>query len=665
MKIKKKSSSTLFDLVEAVAHKNNLPVDTVSHLLAQALKTAFLKEYPDNVIDVVVNLKGSQIELNTSKPKVGDLVYKEVDLSTFDTKITTNIQIFFKKLTENEEIKDENLDYISIDDAKFFGSNKISDRIFRMHFKKSDDVLKDYFGDKFTEQTESKDQESDILEDYIHLLDVDQKDLISKTPVVTIMGHVDHGKTTLLDKIRGSNVTEGEFGGITQHIGAYQISKNGRSITFIDTPGHQAFTKLRARGAKVTDIVVIVIAADDGINRQTIEAIQHALLAKVKIIVFINKIDKGTKNVPNLKNSLMEHNIVLEEFGGDVIAVSGSALRGDGIDELLDTILLVSDMADIKTTNKDPAVGTIIESRMERGLGATATVLLGRGKIKGGDHLIMKSSICKVKSITDTNGKPIKELEQSVPAKISGFKGIPDAGDRFISFRDLNESKAKEMLQKLQEIERKKEITILEKPKGIEDLNFLIKCDVSGSMDAIKNVSHDMGIPVIYEGIGTVTDSDLQLAVASGSMIINFNQKIPNDISTKAKDMGITIKNYMSIYQIEEDIVQIIESKRIIEYMEERLGRAEVVKLWHHSKVGTIAGCKVISGTISKTDKIKVIRGDEILVSSTIKSFKTEDYEIKECSENQECGIVVNNWNNIKPGDIIEAFRMVEKEDKS
>lgn len=474
-------------------------------------------------------------------------------------------------------------------------------------------------------------------------MDVEDSDLGPKVPVVTIMGHVDHGKTTLLDKIRGSNVAEREFGGITQHIGAYQVEKNGRKITFLDTPGHQAFTKMRARGANITDIVVIVVAADDGVKRQTVEAIQHALSAKVKIIVFINKIDRGDKKVGALKNALMENDLILEEFGGDVVCVQGSALRGDGIDDLLETILLVSELSSFQTTEKDPAIGVIIESKLEKGLGPTATVLLSRGKIKCGDHLIMKSSMCKVRSMTGTSGELINSLEASCPAKISGFKTSPEVGDKFIAFEDIGENKAREFIEKFENMERKKEIILMEKHKDISDLNLLIRCDVSGSLEAIKDIALANGIPVTFTGVGPITDADLQLASVSNALIINFNQKISQDIANRAKDMKLQIKNYRSVYELEEEIEEIILSNKIIEYEEEHLGKAKVVKLWHHSKVGTIAGCVVISGKIEKTDKIKVIRGGEILVSSTIKSFKTEDYEIKECSEGQECGIVVNN----------------------
>ncbi|WP_216083106.1 translation initiation factor IF-2 [Candidatus Mycoplasma haematohominis] len=514
----------------------------------------------------------------------------------------------------------------------------------------------------FEEGTEEK-ENADLFEEYLAFTDVKVSELEEKVPVVTIMGHVDHGKTTLLDRIRGSKVAENEFGGITQHIGAYQVERNNKKITFLDTPGHQAFTKMRARGANATDIVVLVVAADDGIKPQTIEAIQHTLAAKVKIIVFINKIDKGDKKVGALKNELMEHGLVLEEFGGDVICVQGSALKGDGINELLDTILLVAELAELKTTSKTPAIGTVIESKIEKGLGSTATLLLFRGTLKCGDYLVMKSAVCKIKLMTGTQGEEIALLEPSCPAKVSGFKSLPEAGDRFISFSGENEEKAKEYLEKFAQMETKKEAILLKKHKDINTLNVIVKCDVSGSLEAIKEIIYSNGIPITASNIGPVTDVDLQLATISNALIINFNQKISQAIINRAKDIKITIKNYRSVYEIEEELIDIIEKDRIIEWEEQSLGKAKVLKLWHHSKVGTIAGCKVISGKIEKTNKIKVIRDDNILVNSTIKSFKTEAYEIKECSENQEYGIVVNNWNDIKPGDIIEAYKMVEKKE--
>lgn len=513
---------------------------------------------------------------------------------------------------------------------------------------------------KFEEGSE-KQQNISLFEEYLTYTDVEISDLQEKVPVVAIMGHVDHGKTTLLDKIRGSKVAENEFGGITQHIGAYQVERKNKKITFLDTPGHQAFTKMRARGANATDIVVLVVAADDGIKPQTIEAIQHTLAAKVKIIVFINKIDKGDKKVGAIKNALMEHDLVLEEFGGDVICVQGSALKGDGIDELLDTILLVSELSEFTTTHKTPAIGTVIESKIEKGLGSTATLILFRGALKCGDYLIMKSAVCKIRSMTGTQGEEIALLEPSCPAKVSGFKSLPEAGDRFISLGGDNEEKAKEFAKKFAEMENKKEVVLLKKHKDINTLNVIVKCDVSGSLEAIKEIIYSNGIPITSANIGSVTDVDLQLASISSALIINFNQKISQDIISRAKDMKLTIKNYRSVYEIEEELIEIIEKDRIIEWEEQSLGKAQVLKLWYHSKVGTIAGCKVISGKIEKTNKVKIIRGEDILVNSTIKSFKTEAYEIKECSENQECGIVVNNWNDIKSGDIIEAYKMVEK----
>ncbi|AEW45902.1 translation initiation factor IF-2 [Mycoplasma haemocanis str. Illinois] len=482
------------------------------------------------------------------------------------------------------------------------------------------------------------------------------KSIITKTPIVTIMGHVDHGKTTLLDRIRGTNVTSSEFGGITQHIGAYQVEKNGKKITFLDTPGHEAFTKMRARGANVTDIVVLVVAADDGIKPQTIEAIQHALAAKVRIIVFINKIDKGIKNVGALKNSLMEHDIVLEEFGGDVLCVQGSALKGDGIEELLESILLVADISDLKTTEELPAVGTVIESRMNKGMGATATILLSRGTLKLGDFIVMKSSFCKVKSMTDASNKNLQVSLPCVPAVVSGFKTLPMAGDKFISLK--TEREAKEFFETCSS-ELQKDNVILETTKDTENLNILVRADVSGSLEAIQEIIYRYNIPIIASGIGPITDADLQLASISNAILINFNQKIPGPIINNAKDIRLIIKDFRSVYEIEEEILNIIEGNKVVEKVEEITGKAEVLKLWYHSKVGTIAGCKVVSGKISKTDKVRVIRDGEVLYTSTIKSFKTEAYEIKDCSENQECGIVVNNWNNIKVGDFIEAFKLV------
>lgn len=557
---------------------------------------------------------------------------------------------FVKPLTVSDFAKKVSLDPASI--IKYFFIKGVITNLNTILKEEDCLVLCENFNIHFS-KSEGKDQEADIFAPYLNL---GSQKTIEKTPIVTIMGHVDHGKTTLLDKIRGSNVTDSEYGGITQHIGAYQIVKNKKKITFLDTPGHEAFTKMRARGANVTDIVVLVTAADDGIKPQTVEAIQHALAAKVKLIVFVNKIDKGTKNIGAIKNALMEHGVVLEEFGGDVLYAEGSALQGQGIDELLESILLIAEMAELKTTEEAPAIGTVIESRVNKGMGSTATVLLSRGTLKCGDFIAMKSSFCKIKSIADASNKPIKLLEPCFPAVISGFKSLPEAGDKFISFN--NEKEAKELFEKWQE-DLQKESVILEKTKETENLNIILRADVSGSLEAIKEIIYRYNIPIIASSIGSVTDADLQLASISSSIVINFNQKIPTPIVNSAKEMKIALKDYRSVYEIEEDLIAIIEGNKVVEKVEEVLGKAEVLKLWHHSKVGTIAGCKVVSGRINKTDKVRVIREGEVLFTSTIKSFKTEAFEIKECLENQECGIVVNNWNNIKVGDFIEAFHIV------
>ncbi|XP_032746444.1 translation initiation factor IF-2-like, partial [Rattus rattus] len=416
----------------------------------------------------------------------------------------------------------------------------------------------------FTEKQKSY-KEDNLFSEYLDFSN--SENVVPKIPVVTVMGHVDHGKTTLLDRIRGTKVTASEFGGITQHIGAYQVTKGNQKITFLDTPGHQAFTKMRYRGANVTDIAIIVVAADDGVKPQTIEAIQHALAAKVKIIVFINKVDKGRKSIPVLKNQVMEHGLILEEFGGDVLCVEGSALQGTGIDELLDTILLVAEVSEFKTTQSNPAVGTVIESNLEKGLGAVATVLLDRGVVSCGDFLVMKSAICKIRTITNDEGKTLKKLEAAVPARITGFKNLPDAGDRFISFS--KEAEAKKFFGEFSKDSFQKDLVFLEKNKDVENLNILVRADVSGSLEAIKEIIYSHNISISAANIGPVTEADLQLASITGSLIMNFNQKITSSVLNRAQEMRIKIKNYRSVYEIEEDLIEIIENNKYVEYVEE------------------------------------------------------------------------------------------------
>lgn len=509
---------------------------------------------------------------------------------------------------------------------------------------------------KLSFKIEKKEEEKDFYEKYLDFSK--EKNTVAKTPVVTIMGHVDHGKTTLLDKIRNSNIADREFANITQHIGAYQIKHKNSFITFLDTPGHEAFTKMRGMGGKVADIVILVVAADDGIQPQTVEAIQHALAAKVKIVIFVNKIDKGEGNLPSLKQQLMKYDILLEEFGGSIMLFTGSALKNQGIDSLLEGILLIAEMEKFQTTLDNPAVGIVIETKIEKGIGSTATVLLSRGKVKVGDFLVMSSSFCKIKNIIDDCGKSLKELIPGQPAKISGFKDLPVVGDKFMSFSEEKEAK-----KFYDEQATKKEEKLLDIATNQEKnkLNVIIRSDVSGTMEAIKHLIEKIEINIVAYGVGPITEADVHLAVISNSLIVNFNQKVPPNIESFSKTSKVLITTYKSIYQVEEALIEFKEKNRFIEKVEIILGKAKVVKLWHHSKVGTIAGCIVESGKINFKHKIKLVREEETLTKSTIKSFKTESFEIKEAKENQECGIVVADWNDVKVGDYIFAFDIVDK----
>ncbi len=496
------------------------------------------------------------------------------------------------------------------------------------------------------------------------------EDLKLRPPVVTIMGHVDHGKTKLLDAIRNSNIVETETGGITQHIGAYKVNYNGKTIVFIDTPGHEAFTMLRARGAQVTDIVVLVVAADDGVMPQTIEAISHAREADVPIIVAINKIDVSGANPDKVKNELAERGVVPEEWGGDSLTVEVSALKRIGIEDLLEAILLQAEMLDLKANPNKRAKGTIIESKIETGRGIVATVLIQNGTLHLQDPFVAGIYPGKVRAMFDENGNPVKEALPSDPVEVIGFSGLPAAGDPFQVTK--TEKEAKQIGQKRQELKRLeasknvKKVTLENlyeqiKEGEIQELKVIIKADVQGSVEALKDslekLSNDqVRLNCIHAGVGAINETDVILASASNAIIIGFRVRPNNKAAELAKKEKVDIKRYSIIYDVIDDVKSAMEGLLAPELKEEVVGTAEVRKVFRVSKIGSIAGVYVTSGRIARTDNVRLIRDGIEIYSGKIESLKRFKEDAKEVPQGYECGIKIENFDDIKEGDVIEAY---------
>lgn len=499
-----------------------------------------------------------------------------------------------------------------------------------------------------------------------------ESDLVPRAPVVTIMGHVDHGKTSLLDYIRNAHVASGEAGGITQAIGAYQVEINGNKITFIDTPGHAAFTEMRARGAKITDIVVIIVAADDGVMPQTKEAIDHAKSANVPIIVAINKIDKTTANVDKIMSEMSEYGLTPEEWGGDTIFVKLSAHTGENVDLLLESILALAEMEDLKANPNRYASGTVIESKLDKNKGVTASLLINNGTLRLGDPVVVGSSFGKVRTLKDSNGNDLISALPSTPVEITGLNVVPVAGDKFMAFE--TEKEARSIAEKRANAEKEKKYT--KKAVSLEDLferiesghkeiNIVLKTDVKGSEEAVKNALEKINVEgvkvtVIRSGVGTITESDVVLASASNAIIIGFNVVPSAKTKEAAKNYEVDIRLYNIIYKLVEEIESAMKGMLDPTYEEVTTGEAEIRQIFKFSKVGNIAGVHVTSGVIKNNSECKLIRDGVIITTSKIGSLQREKDQVKEVKSGYDCGLTIENYSDIKVGDTIIAFEMKE-----
>ena len=533
-------------------------------------------------------------------------------------------------------------------------------------FENAEIVVLDY--GKTLKKSETRDISN--FEEY-EVID-DEADLVLRPPVITVMGHVDHGKTTLLDYIRKSHVAAGEAGGITQAIGAYQIDYNGSKITFIDTPGHAAFTAMRARGASVTDIVIIVVAADDGVMPQTKEAVEHAISAGAPIVVAVNKMDKPSANPDKIMQEMAELNLTPEAWGGNTPFVNISAVTGFGIDSLLDTVLAIAEVSELKANPNRYAIGTVIETRADKALGSVASILIQNGTLRLGDPIVAGTIYGRIRTLKNDQGINIISAGPSTPVEITGLNGSPAAGDKFMAFE--SEKEAKEIAEK-REIEaknqkQKKEVVsfddLFNKIKdGAKEIKVVLKCDVRGSEEAVKSAleklsTDEVKIKVIRSGIGGITESDVILANASDAVVIGFNVVPSNITKDVAKEYGVEIRLYQIIYKLVEEMELAMKGMLDPEYEEKVLGTASIKRMFKFSKVGSIAGCIVTSGIIKNKAQVRVIRDGVIIYDGIIASLQREKDTVKEVKNGLECGITIENFNDLKEGDIFEVYENVE-----
>ncbi|MGG0718791.1 translation initiation factor IF-2 [Robertmurraya massiliosenegalensis] len=510
----------------------------------------------------------------------------------------------------------------------------------------------------------------------VYFTEDDAAEQVERPSVVTIMGHVDHGKTTLLDSIRHTKVTAGEAGGITQHIGAYQVEENGKKITFLDTPGHAAFTTMRARGAKITDITILVVAADDGVMPQTVEAINHAKAAEVPIIVAVNKIDKEAANPDRVMQELTEHGLIPEAWGGETIFVPLSALTGEGIDSLLEMILLVGEVEEYKANPNRKAIGTVIEAQLDKGRGSVATLLVQDGTLRVGDPIVVGNTFGRVRAMVNDLGRRVKEAGPSTPVEITGLNDVPQAGDRFVVFEDektarqVGEARATQAIQAQRSEKTRISLDNLFdhlKQGEMKDLNIIVKADVQGSVEAVaaafqKLDVEGVNVKIIHTGVGAINESDITLAAASNAIVIGFNVRPDNNAKRAAESEEVDIRLHRIIYKAIEEIEAAMKGMLDPEFQEKIIGQAEVRQTFKVSKVGTIAGSYVTDGKITRHSGVRLIRDGIVIFEGEVDALRRFKDDVKEVAQGYECGITIKNFNDVKEGDVIEAYIMEEVE---
>ena len=635
----------------------------------------------DEIVEEIIENKNIKIDDSVSKQKLKkkqdikpskkDFQQKKKEMYKNKTKLMTNTT------SDNVVLYKENMTIGELANAIGVNSSELVKKLFSLgimatinnaiSFENAEILVLEYNKELKREET------ADVtnFEEY-EIIDKEE-DLVKRPVVVTIMGHVDHGKTTLLDAIRKTDVASGEAGGITQAISAYQVKVKDDYITFIDTPGHAAFTEMRARGASITDIIIIIIAADDGVMPQTEEVIDHAKAANVPIIVAINKIDKPEANVERVMTQLTEHGLTPESWGGDTIVNLISAKSGQGIDELLDSILLVAEMNEYKANPNRYAVGTVVESRLDKHLGPIVTVLVQNGTLRLGDPVVVGHAYGKIRTLKDDKGINLTSTKLSQPVEITGINEVPKAGDKFMAFE--SEKEARNIGLKRQEMAKQKDMTpsksvtledLFNKiQEGKKEINVIIKADVNGSSEAVKNSLEKLDVEgvkvnVIRSSVGAIKESDIVLAKASNAIIIGFNVRPDSKLKDYAKEQGVEIRLYNIIYKAVEEMEAAMKGMLEPIYEEQVLGTAEVRKIFKFSKVGTIAGSYVTDGVIKRDSKARIIRDGVVIYDGNINSIQREKDSAKEVKKGLECGITIENYNDIREKDIIEAYEMVE-----
>ncbi len=604
------------------------------------------------------------------RPAPAEVIPKKpkVKILNLPTAIETSNFISIKELAEklNVKLKDieEKMSSLGKDITKEYVTNQI------MAIKDIKDIC-----EAFNVEVTIVSYEDDLFHNHIKKMNAV---MTSRAPVVTVMGHVDHGKTTLLDTLRNTRVADREAGGITQKIGAYKLNYKGNDIIFLDTPGHEAFTNIRARGAKVTDIVILVVAANDGVKPQTIEAINHAQSAGVPIIIAINKIDMAGASADKVKQELTQHNIVVEDWGGEVVSVAISAKHNQNLDALLEMLTLVSEMQEIKSYKNIPGRGTIIESRLDPQLGPLGTVLLQHGKVQRGDYFICGNSTGRIKSIFDDQGKVLPSAEVPVPVEIMGFDNIPEAGEFFQVTEDIEKARKVVESRRVQGRESRSDEAMADQKLSLQSLfqrlaeektqvfPIIMKTDNFSSSEVLESIlmKHDsekMKINILHKGVGNITESDILLASTSGAIILAFNVKVPQKLMALAKREKVEIKLYNVIYHLIEDIAKAIKGEMAPEYIETRIGTVEVLQTFKISKLGIIAGCIVREGKVTAKSKIKVMRKNDMLFEGELETLRRVKNEASEVNAGTECGIKIKNFNSIDVGDMLEIYETTLK----
>ena len=627
----------------------------------------------ENIVNNSKQKKQTQSTINKTKVSKKDLAKKKKEMYKNKEKlisntpvVNTNVVTFKDGMTISDLAKELNVQASELI-KKLFMLGILATVNNKVDFDNASLLVSEYGKELQREQIidETKFEDIEITDQ--------EEDLVKRPPVVTIMGHVDHGKTTLLDTIRKSSVALGEAGGITQAISAYQVKVKDEIITFIDTPGHAAFTEMRARGASITDIVIIIVAADDGVMPQTKEAIDHAKAAGVPILVAINKIDKPGANIDKVMSELAEYGLTPDTWGGDTVYTKISAKEGIGIDELLENIVLVAEMEGYKANPNRYASGSVVESRLDKHVGSIVTILVQNGTLRIGDPIVVGTAYGKVRTLKNDKGEEIIEALPSQPVEITGLNGTPSAGDKFMAFesekkaRSIGEArKTEEHLKQNAKGTMSLEDIFAKIQEGIKEVNVIVKADVNGSAEAVKNTLEKIEVEgvrvkVLRSSVGAITESDIVLANASNAIIIGFNIRPNNSIKEYAKDQCVEIRLYDIIYKAVEDMEAAMKGMLDPEYVEKVIGSAEVRQLFKFSKVGTIAGSYILDGLIKSNSKIRVVRDSSVIYDGEINSIQREKDTVKEVKKGFECGITITNFNDLKVGDVIEAYEMVEK----